>query len=67
MSDPSRTSYVPRHDVTAEDEVELLAEVYSFVLRCAEEKEAAGEDGGEDDAKGGSKNGSQVRWNIQQP
>ncbi len=55
MSHAPRITYVLRHDVTAEDEVKLLAEVYSFVLRCAEEKEAAGENSGTEHPKKESK------------
>jgi hypothetical protein len=51
MSDRSRISYVPRHDVPPEDEVELLAAIYSFVLRCAEEKKKGGVPGTADDGK----------------
>ena len=66
MSDPSRISYVPRHGITAEDEVELLAEIYSFVLRCAEQKKAAGEVGGEEHARKESKDVSRNQT-ISQP
>ena len=48
MSDRSRISYVLRHGVTLEDEAELLAAVYSFVLECGEARRV------EEEKKGGA-------------
>ena len=42
MSDPSRIAYVPRPDATPEGEIETLADVYSFILRAAQERKKGG-------------------------
>ena len=46
-----RITYAPRSDVTPENERDVLASVYGVVLRCHEEKKAAGQSGRES-AKG---------------
>ena len=52
MSDALHVTYRPRPDATPENEAGALAAVYSFVLRCHEEKEKAVPADGPDDAKG---------------
>ena len=39
-SSTPRIVYIPRPDATLENEIAVLADVYSFVLRCAEERKA---------------------------
>ncbi len=51
MSDPSRITYVPRPDATPEGEIEALADVYAFVLRCAEERKKGGPATAPEDAR----------------
>ena len=46
-----RIAYTPRSDVTPENERDALAPVYAFIMRCHEEKKAAGQSG-RDSAKG---------------
>jgi hypothetical protein len=46
-----RIIYTPHSNVTQENERDVLASVYAFVLRCHEEKEAA-EQSGPNSAKG---------------
>jgi hypothetical protein len=55
MSEPA-ISYVPRPDASSEGELAMLADVYSFILRCAEARQAeqpkaSSEDSGEDARK----------------
>jgi hypothetical protein len=53
-----RISYAPRPDTTPEDELNVLANVYSFIRQCAEsrrDKEKAGVTSTGDDKKEGSK------------
>lgn len=38
MDDSSRITYTPRPDATPEGELNALAAVYAFVLKCGEEK-----------------------------
>jgi hypothetical protein len=42
MSDAPHIVYSPRPDATPETETQALADVYSFVLSCAEEKKRGG-------------------------
>ena len=56
--DSPRITYTSRPDATPEAELNVLANVYRFILGCHAKKKAADEHGGENDAKGGSKNGS---------
>ena len=51
MSNGSRVIYTPRSDATPEIELAALANVYSFVLRCAEEKQQSDPAPAPDDAK----------------
>lgn len=51
MSNASRITYTPSPDATPESETATLTSVYSFVLRCAEEREKATRSGDSDDAK----------------
>ena len=37
----SGISYVPRPDATPEGELDALANVYAYILRCVEEKKKA--------------------------
>jgi hypothetical protein len=49
-----RISYAPRPDTTPEDELNVLANVYSFIRQCAEsrrDKEKAGVTSTGDDKK----------------
>ena len=48
----ARIVYTPHPDATPEGELSALATVYSFVLRCYEEKKKAVCGDGPDDAKG---------------
>ena len=48
-----RVTYTPRPDATPETEIQVLAEVYRFVLDCHKSKTAAESTGGQDDANGG--------------
>lgn len=43
--------YTPRPDASPEAEVECLANVYAFLLRCHENREAAGTEGGGEGGK----------------
>ncbi len=47
-----RLTYTPRSDVAMEAEVEVLAAVYRFVLKCREEKKKVAVQSDQDDAKG---------------
>jgi hypothetical protein len=49
----ARVVYTPHPDVTAETEAAALARVYRYVLRCHEEKKAAGVVGAPEAAGGG--------------
>ncbi len=51
MLRPPRIIYTPRSDVKPENECDALASVYAFILRCHDEKRAAGQSG-QDSAKG---------------
>lgn len=46
-----RIIYCPREDATPQAEVTALEAVYSFVLRCAQEKKRAGVGPARDDRK----------------
>src|SRR5215217_7573523 len=46
------TTYRPRSDATPEGELSALAAVYAFVLKCHEQKLAAGGGDGENTAEG---------------
>jgi len=56
--DSPRISYTSRPEATPETELNVLANVYRFILDCHGKIEAADEPGSENDTKGGSKNGS---------
>ena len=47
----SRIVYIPRPDATYEAELSALADVYSFAMRCAEEKEKGGPETAPGDAE----------------
>jgi len=49
----ARIVYTPHPDVTAETEAAALARVYRYILRCHEEKSAAGVVGAPEEAEGG--------------
>ena len=51
MSNP-RIAYTPDSGATPEAEISVLADVYSFVMRCAEEKKKGGPATAHDDRKG---------------
>jgi hypothetical protein len=57
MNSP-RIIYTPHPDATPQAELNVLANVYRFILGCHAKKKAADEPGSENDTKGGSKNGS---------
>jgi hypothetical protein len=40
MNNAPRISYTPRPDATPKGEIAVLADVYSFVLRCGEARRA---------------------------
>lgn len=42
MSNGSRIVYTPRSGATPEDDLNALASVYEFILRCAKERRKAG-------------------------
>ena len=51
-----RIAYTPRSDASMEGEIAVLANAYSFVRRCAEEKKKGGPETAPDDAMKGSDN-----------
>ena len=53
----ARIVYTPHPDATPEGELSALATVYSFVLRCQEEKKKAVPADDPDDAKGSHEHG----------
>ena len=55
MSTAPRIIYSPRPDAAPENEISAIADVYSFVLRCAREKKKGGPETAPDDAMKGSK------------
>jgi hypothetical protein len=48
----THVTYTPRPDATPENGLSTLAAVYTFVLQCHANKNAAESSGGEDDGKG---------------
>jgi hypothetical protein len=64
MSNGLRITYTPRSNASPEGELAALANVYSFVLQCSEERRAAGvtsTNGDDDQPEGEAKNGSKPR------
>ncbi len=52
MSDASRLIYIPRPDATPEGELNSLASIYAFVLKCGQERRKAGDRNAGDGMKG---------------
>lgn len=48
----AQVTYAPRPDATPESEITALADIYAFVLRCAEEKRRAAVGAAQDARKG---------------
>ncbi len=52
MSDASHLIYTPRPDATPEDELNSLASIYAYVLKCGQGKRKAGDRDAGDGMKG---------------
>ena len=60
-----RIHYTPRPDASPEAEIECLANVYAFLLRCHENREAAGTEGGSEGGKAAEHAGAEETASVQ--